>query len=207
MELGIEGLPQFGLVEVITPKLAQAFCSLMVLFWDFNGVQLDLPDSSAKFLLSNQSHPESTTQEASLESLVNSWQRYSCRRDEPDSEWVRGLRNYLDNLVDNRIECAQAWLKANTSGLESEATAFLELHRRLDALAITLKQSIQLCESRCNECQLTCLQPQHHIGPHNCRTSHRCEGSCALVAEHIDQVPSCGLPLVLATFHISARVD
>ncbi len=151
--------------------------------------------------MSDQPLIRADEQESRLVPLLTSWEKYNSRRDGSEAEWVLDLSHHLKNLVDNRIEHVRKWLEANTSGFKAEVPGFEELRQRFNTLSGSLKESVHLCKLRCNGCQLLCLQPQRHEGPHNCRTSHQCNHNCVYTTDHPNRTPLCSFPSVLRFFY------
>lgn len=159
-----------------------------------NGSPIDVPDTPAVFFLSNDGKEYPDEQEKHLQDLVSSWESYDARLDDQEEKWVQRLCDHLDTLANNRINYVREWLEANTIRFKSDSTEFDALRRHFDTLSVALKGSVRICKLQCAQCQLLCLQPRHHEGQHNCRTSHTCHHNCRYVDEHPEMAELCGLP-------------
>lgn len=75
------------------------------------------------------------------------------------------------------------------SRFSDELTEVDMLRRELEAQASDLIAGITLCEMTCGSCELLCIMGRRHDGPHDCKTSHRCENYRC----EFDEKP-CGAP-------------
>ncbi|KAF9239496.1 hypothetical protein BU15DRAFT_88040 [Melanogaster broomeanus] len=128
-------------------------------------IPVDMPDTDARFFVTNPDDLQDESRDAILGTLLTGWFNFDSRQSVPDAEWAEELSQYLEDLVDMRI---------NHAGHAS----VMELQRALDSAVIDLKSSVQLCRMQCSSCQLLCIQDRLHDGPHNCRTEHTCSWEC-----------------------------
>ncbi len=135
------------------------------------------------------------TEESSntLNLLQQSWPHFALRQEVEEDDWVDGLGKHLLRLADSRIAHVMDWLNTNTSRFNSDIADFGSLHREFESLAVALTANVQLCQLKCAECNLTCLQGKHHEGSHDCNTSHACARDCNYKDEHKHPI-LCGLP-------------
>ncbi|PVF95046.1 hypothetical protein CPB86DRAFT_739378 [Serendipita vermifera] len=128
-----------------------------------------------------------------LHTLRVGWPQRLERFEMVEAEYLNQFNAYLKSLANARVNYVRAWLKANTTrfGEKAELTILL---RRFESLARELQAAIVLCGSICSSCGLLCLEQKHHIGPHDCLTSHRCSEPCAFIKEHDNEVADCDMP-------------
>ncbi|KIK76913.1 hypothetical protein PAXRUDRAFT_407542 [Paxillus rubicundulus Ve08.2h10] len=101
----------------------------------------------------------------------------------PDAEWAEELSQYLEDLVDMRINHVRAWVRSNLTRFQASQASILELQRVVESAIIDLKSSVQLCRMQGSACQLLCIQNRLHDGPRDCQTKHRCTQTCEFCAE------------------------
>ncbi|KAI0796932.1 hypothetical protein C8Q75DRAFT_796662 [Abortiporus biennis] len=171
---------------------------------DFDtGLIIEMPDSSARFYVTHGSGSDQVEdKENSLKSLIESWENFATRFDNPEQQWAQDLSDSLDKLVDMRIDHVREWMTINSARFSSDAIQFEAIRRLFDSLVISVKASTRLCRLQCSECQLSCLRIQHHDGPHDCQTSHRCNRLCSFKDDHREPIDPCGLPAGHPSTHI-----
>jgi hypothetical protein len=131
-----------------------------------------------------------------LRQLQTSWPRYAQRLESSEDEWMAGLGQYLNNLVQQRISAVQSWIAVNTSRFPDADASIGPLQRNFDQMAGDVKASVQMCSLKCTgQCYLGCLLARNHDGAHDCSTNHRCTRSCQYNESHPDDV-LCGMPYV-----------
>lgn len=176
---------------------------MMFLFKNFDtGAEINLMDLPVELSVPSTSPNAMDDRERCLRELGSSWLSFHMRQDMPESVWVQDFAQYLDQVTDNRIGLVRAWLEENTIQFKTRSEDFTELWREFNTLSIAVKEGVNLCRSRCHDCQLLCLRPRAHSGSHDCETSHRCAKSCAFHADGQDRQESqaCSLPYVYSPF-------
>ncbi|KAI6101022.1 hypothetical protein EDD16DRAFT_1716799 [Pisolithus croceorrhizus] len=136
---------------------------------------------------------ESQDREQTLEILRSSWERYHERQNVPDSAWVEALSQYLDGIVNLRIDRVQEWLSQNLARFQTGHASTEELRRDFEGVTVDLRTNVQLCKLQCADCQLLCIQSRFHDGPHACQTNHLCIHECDFCRETIDEFRECGM--------------
>ncbi len=161
-----------------------------------------MPDTRAHFHIpENAPKGQPPSREDALQQLCTEWSSSGQRFDMSDTEWIEGLQASIDDQVDMRIQHVRSWLIANTVKFPPTHADIQGLHRTFDGLAIDLKAGVQLCRTKCNLCNLTCILSRQHNGEHDCHTNHQCPRRCQYTegVDHDDQEP-CGLLYVLLYF-------
>ncbi|KIJ09478.1 hypothetical protein PAXINDRAFT_87374 [Paxillus involutus ATCC 200175] len=144
---------------------------------------VDLPDTEARFFVANVEQLQNENGEEVLDALLTGWVDFDSRQFVPDAEWAEELSQYLEDLVDMRINHVRAWVRSNLTRFQASQASVLELQRVVESAIIDLKSSVQLCRMQCSCCQLLCIQNRHHDGPHDCQTEHTCTQKCEFCAE------------------------
>jgi hypothetical protein len=128
-----------------------------------------------------------------LSVLCKSWSQYEQRQQLDEAEWLAGLGEHLEDIVNLRIDHVRRWIADNTARFNVTTTSSSDpLRRELDHLIADLRTATQLCAMRCAVCHLLCIQNRDHRGSHDCATTHKCIAHCKYADEHI--VPEdCGL--------------
>ncbi|KAJ7091563.1 hypothetical protein B0H15DRAFT_836658 [Mycena belliarum] len=165
---------------------------------------IESQDTSAQFFISNTN--SSPGREAMLSILQNSWDQLDKRPYTTESEWVRQLSEYLNNLVELRIERVREWISSNLSRFQSSHANLEMLRRVFDTTIVELRANVEICGTQCAQCQLKCLLSRRHDSniQHDCHTSHQCLRSCDFEDEHPTVQKKCGLPAGHADRHICA---
>ena len=135
---------------------------------------------------------EPVKQQAHLASLRASVRTGQARQMIPDSEWVELASAQLRSRLGKRLNHVAEWMDANTARFSGNAETH-NLRRTLESAIVDLQASIEFCRSNCVECELLCLLPRRHEGPHHCTTSHLCKFRCEILDGH-DENEACGLP-------------
>ena len=144
---------------------------------------IESPDTDACFFVANVEHPQKMSSEEVLDALVTKWDEFDSRQLVPDTQWAEELAQYLEGLVEMRIDRIRAWVKSNLTHFQASHASVMELHRALESAVIDLRSSVQLCRMQCTCCQLLCIRNRSHEGAHDCRTMHACTQSCEYCAE------------------------
>ena len=132
----------------------------------------------ARFAISDGEPIPPENIETHLMALFDSWSPGTPRELLPDSEWAAKLENYLNELVDLRVNHVRSWLDCNLARFEGGHAAIEDIRRRFDNMAIELRTSVQLCGAQCASCNLLCIRSRLHEGDHNCNTDHKCTYVC-----------------------------
>ena len=146
-------------------------------------MSIDSPDTDARFFVANVEHSENTAREEVLHALVTEWEEFDSRQLVPDTQWAEELAQYLEDLVEIRIDHVRAWVKSNLTRFQAGHASVMELQRTLESAVIDLKSSVQLCRMQCASCQLFCIQSRFHEDAHDCKTMHTCTQSCEYCVE------------------------
>jgi hypothetical protein len=146
-------------------------------------MSVNLPDTEARFFVANVEQLKNEDGEELLDALLAGWVDFDSRQFVPDAEWAEELSQYLEDLVDMRINHVRAWVRSNLTRFQASQASILELQRVVESAIIDLKSSVQLCRMQCACCQLLCIQNRHHDGPHDCQTEHTCTQKCEFCAE------------------------
>lgn len=112
----------------------------------------------------------------------------------PEDEYLKYLRDYLEHVVEFRIEVVSHWLEINVKRFEKQP-AIATLRREYDRCAKELRRGVVICGYKCESCYLTCVQHKEHEGGHSCQTSHKCPVDCEFNEKHTSsRNPPCGVP-------------
>lgn len=153
------------------------------------------PDTPSQFWLSALTgSDDASAKDRTLQTMCQSWPEYSDRTSDDDSAWVDHLTDYLNNLVDLRLNHVRAWVESNTSRFTGTHAAVDNLHRTFEAETVEVKGNVQLCKVQCASCRLLCLHAKFHDGAHQCATDHKCHHSCQFIDEHSGYLEPCSLP-------------
>jgi hypothetical protein len=141
----------------------------------------------------NPTTGERLNPESCLHTLRVGWSKRLERFEMVESDYLNQFNAYLKRLADTRINYVRSWLKANTARFGEKAELTLLL-RKFESLARELQAAVVLCGRTCSSCGLLCLEQKHHIGSHDCLTSHRCPEPCAYIKEHENEEVDCDMP-------------
>lgn len=134
---------------------------------------------------------------AVLVDLMKSWNRLGRRSEEHDDAWVKDLGEFLNQIVQSRIDRVEKWLSVNTVRYPPTHAGIQDLKRAANSMFIELKANVQLCGLQCTSCHLSCILVRHHDAKHNCGTSHQCVQLCQF-DDHTEGEP-CGLLQVISS--------
>lgn len=127
-----------------------------------------------------------------LDALRQSARLQSARQNQPDSEWIDAVSEHVHELANRRIQHVADWIAVNTVRFANSADT-LKLRRIFESAVIDLNAGLEFCRAKCLECNLLCVLPKRHDGPHECKTTHICKHRCEHLEGHDEQEP-CGLP-------------
>ncbi|KIO11026.1 hypothetical protein M404DRAFT_127237 [Pisolithus tinctorius Marx 270] len=150
---------------------------------------VELPDTESYLFLAVGMAPQSEVREQALTTLQSSWERYHGRQHTPDSEWVEALSQYLEGIVNLRIDHVQEWLSQNLVRFQAGHASIEELRRNFDGATVDLKSNSRL-----------------HDGPHSCQTNHLCIHQCDFCLETNGELRECGMAAGHAGKHMQEHL-
>ncbi|TCD67573.1 hypothetical protein EIP91_012270 [Steccherinum ochraceum] len=153
-----------------------------------SGTAIDLPDTDFKFYMGESDGAEiaSAERERHLQALLGLELQGNDRFSTAQDAWIAALQTRLDEAADLRVTHVREWLNSNTSRFKADLPQLQDVQRAFEALVVAMKANITICGMPCSNCQLACVSVQHHGGPHNCYTSHRCPHQCEFAEDHVD---------------------
>lgn len=151
---------------------------------------VDVPDTTS-FLFLDAGRNEQLSRELALSVLCERWEQGPPRQQVPDVEWVEGLSQHLESVVNMRIHHVREWLSANTSRFQAGLASFDDLGRTFESASVDLKSNITLCKLQCASCQLLCIKSRFHEGQHECQTNHSCTHMCDFCLECTGEGKEC----------------
>ncbi|KAH9171591.1 hypothetical protein EDB89DRAFT_1852099 [Lactarius sanguifluus] len=156
------------------------------------GAVIEAKDSEARFILAGRDTPVAD-HERQLAAIRESWDRTEQRQHIDDSTWHSDLAQYLTHLVDLRVAHVEDWLESNVQRFESDHAGIEELRRTFGGAVIDLRASVELCWSRCDSCNLVCVQSSRlHRDGHDCLTNHKCIHKCTFCERDALPTQLCG---------------
>ncbi|KAG6331499.1 hypothetical protein ID866_7590 [Astraeus odoratus] len=150
-------------------------------------------DTPSQLFLAVGPVPQSEARERALEILRSSWEQYQDRQRMPDFDWVENLSQYLENIVDLRVDHVREWLNQNLSRFQAGHASIEELRRTFEGAIVDLKSNVQLCKLQCSKCQLLCIQSRFHDGPHDCQSNHLCIHGCEFCQDNAGEQKECSM--------------
>ncbi|KAI6097344.1 hypothetical protein EDD16DRAFT_604216 [Pisolithus croceorrhizus] len=165
-------------------------------------IPVELHDTESRFFLPAGMAPQPEVREQALETLQSSWERYHERQTISDSEWVEALSQYLQGIINLRIEHVQEWLAQNLARFQTDHASIEELRRGFEGATVDLKNSVRLCKLQCGNCQLLCIQSRFHDGRHTCQTNHHCIHECYFCRDATGDLRECSMAAGHAGQHI-----
>jgi hypothetical protein len=170
--------------------------SILLQNFDTNAV-INVSDSPARLWLNDiYGQADKGGLERTLRELCEGWFGFNTRTSQDDSIWVNHLSNYLDDLVAQRLDHVQEWIRSNTSRFTGNHAGAENLRRAFEVESVELMRNVQLCKTTCNDCHLHCIRAKFHEGLHHCATDHKCSQSCQFTEEHSWTSEPCCLPYV-----------
>ncbi|KIK76807.1 hypothetical protein PAXRUDRAFT_411291 [Paxillus rubicundulus Ve08.2h10] len=79
--------------------------------------------------------------------LCAAWDRHESRQCVPEEEWIEGLTNHLETIVNLRIDHVRERLTVNLSRFQAGHASIEELRRTFENAIVDLKGNVQLCKS------------------------------------------------------------
>lgn len=144
---------------------------------------VDLPDTPYQLFIGSGGD-QSESREHMLTVLRTAWEGHASRQYTPEDEWIAGLTQHLETIVNLRIAHVCEWLDQNLSrfyAVEGGAGTHAridELKRDFESSIVDLRGNVQLCGLTCMGCQLRCVQNRAHSGAHDCQSDHLCVHEC-----------------------------
>ncbi|KAF8840166.1 hypothetical protein BDN67DRAFT_968994, partial [Paxillus ammoniavirescens] len=123
-------------------------------------------------------HTHDVPCENTLSILRQTWVLASSRQHVPDPEWVDGLSQHLETIVNMRIEHVREWIAVNISRFQAGHASIEDVSRTFENATVDLKSNVTLCKLQCSSCQLLCVKSRFHQGQHECQTDHSCIHEC-----------------------------
>ncbi|KAI6101021.1 hypothetical protein EDD16DRAFT_1844403 [Pisolithus croceorrhizus] len=167
-----------------------------------NDMPVELPDTESHLFLTVGMAPQSEVREQVLATLQSAWEGYRDRQHISDAEWVEALSQYLEGIVNLRIDHVQEWLSQNLTRFQTGHASIEELRRNFEGATVDLKSNVQLCKLQCGDCQLLCIQSRFHDGRHACQTNHQCIYECDFCRETTGELRECSMTAGHAGKHI-----
>ncbi|KIJ12353.1 hypothetical protein PAXINDRAFT_14830 [Paxillus involutus ATCC 200175] len=84
---------------------------------------VNLPDTEARFFVANVEQLQNDNGEELLDALLAGWVYFDSRQFVPDAEWAEEVSQYLEDLVDMRINHVRAWRAAMPDAVLTLPTA------------------------------------------------------------------------------------
>ncbi|KIK74825.1 hypothetical protein PAXRUDRAFT_835890 [Paxillus rubicundulus Ve08.2h10] len=163
---------------------------------------VDLPDTLHQLFIAAGGVEQSASRERTLTVLCAAWDRHESRQYVPEEEWIEGMTNHLETIVNLRIDHVREWLTVNLSRFQAGHASIEELRRTFENAIVDLKGNVQLCKLQCAGCQLLCVQSRLHHGPHHCQTDHLCVHECNFCMELSGEYKQCNMTAGHAGKHI-----
>jgi hypothetical protein len=144
---------------------------------------VDLPDTPHQLFIGGGGD-QSMSREHMLTVLRLDWERHTPRQSTTEGEWIAGLTQHLEMIVNLRIAHVREWLDQNLSRFQAVGGGGVsharidELKRHFESSMVDLRGNVQLCGMACAECQLRCVQSRLHEGLHDCQSDHLCVHKC-----------------------------
>jgi hypothetical protein len=131
--------------------------------------------------------------ETHLSTLRESWSQSTPRQSIPDPDWINGLAEHINGIINLRVSHVRLWLDSNLERFPASHATIEDLRRCFDNMVIEMRANVQLCSGPCASCHLLCVRGRLHYGEHRCGTTHICVHNCAFCA---DNLKHCGTPYV-----------
>ena len=144
---------------------------------------VDLPDTPHQLFIGGCGDL-SVPREHMLTVLRTAWEGHASRQYITEAEWIAGLTQHLEGIVNLRIAHVREWLDQNLSRFQSidagvgSNARIDELRRHFESSIVDLRGYVQLCGMTCVECQLRCVKGRVHEGAHDCQSDHLCLHEC-----------------------------
>ncbi|KAF8122291.1 hypothetical protein EV363DRAFT_1404993 [Boletus edulis] len=144
---------------------------------------VDLPDTPHQLFIGGGSD-QAVSRERMLTVLRTAWEGHATRQYTTEDEWIAGLTQHLEKIVELRIAHVREWLDQNLSRFQAAGSgggshaSIDEMRRDFEGSIVDLKGNVQLCGMTCAKCQLRCVRSRAHKGAHDCQSDHLCIHAC-----------------------------
>jgi len=144
---------------------------------------VDLPDTPHQLFIGSGGD-QSVSREGILTILRRAWEGHASRQYTTEDEWIAGLIQHLETIVNLRIAHVSEWLDQNLSRFQAASGSGVsharidELRRHFENSTVDLRGNVQLCGMTCAGCQLRCVLSRVHEGLHDCQSDHLCVHEC-----------------------------
>ena len=144
---------------------------------------VDLPDTPHQLFIGGGGD-QSVSREGILAILRTAWEGHASRQYTTEDEWIAGLTQHLETIVNLRIAHVSEWLDQNLSRFQAASGGGVsharidELKRHFENSIVDLRGNVQLCGMTCAGCQLRCVLSRMHEGLHDCQSDHLCVHEC-----------------------------
>ncbi|KAF8548836.1 hypothetical protein OG21DRAFT_1448641 [Imleria badia] len=143
---------------------------------------VDLPDTPHQLFIGGGGD-QSVSRERILTVLRTAWEGHASRQYTTEDEWIAGLTEHLETIVNLRIAHVREWLDQNLSRFQvagggGSHASLDELKRHFEGSIVDLRGNVQLCGMTCADCQLRCVKSRVHEGTHDCQSDHLCVHEC-----------------------------
>ena len=167
---------------------------------------MECHDTTAVFAISDGEPIPLAKIEVQLAALLESWSPSVPYHFMLDSELMIELQDYLNGLINSRVNHVRSWLDCNLARFQGEHAAIGNLRRKFDNLVTEMQTSIQLCGAQCASCYLLCIRNRLHVGDHNCNTDHKCAYNCGFCEDNLKPCGTRCAILSLFDMHIEEIV-
>ena len=150
---------------------------------------VDLPDTPHQLFTGDSGDP-SVSRERMLTVLRTAWKGHASRQHIIEAEWIAGLTQHLEGIVNLRVAHVREWLDQNLSRFQAAGdgdgshASIDELRRLFESVIVDLGNNVQLCGMTCADCQLRCVKSLVHEGAHDCQSDHLCVQECDFCLTH-----------------------
>ncbi|KAF9231334.1 hypothetical protein BU15DRAFT_90941 [Melanogaster broomeanus] len=93
---------------------------------------VELPDTPYQLFIAGGGAEQAASRERTLTVLRTAWDQHESRPYAPEQEWIEGLSNHLENIVNLRIAHVREWLDQNLSRFQAGHTSIDELRRNFE---------------------------------------------------------------------------
>ncbi|KAF8428955.1 hypothetical protein L210DRAFT_3508644 [Boletus edulis BED1] len=132
-------------------------------------MSVDLPDTPHQLFIGN-GNDQAVSRERVLTVLRTTWEGHATRQYTTEDEWIAGLTQHLEKIVELRIAHVREWLDQNLSRFQAAGSgggshaSIDEMRRDFEGSIVDLKGNVQLCGMTCAKCQLRCVRSRAHKG-------------------------------------------
>lgn len=140
------------------------------------------PDGDSHFYIGSETN-DAEVRDSFLANMQARW--ISANSDQrqavPDSEWLTAMASSLLDQAKRRIDFVDRWITTNLRRFRLENADIQLLHSQFERLSRELISGVDICGTRCKDCNLKCILSREHSPSvsHSCRTNHRCRFECS----------------------------